>query len=155
MALREPVAIYNAASNLEAVFVRDALIAAGIEAFVIEDVSLAGAWVEGLVPEIHKPQVWVERADISRTKPILDEFEERAAELRGGREGATPEPLIEAVCEECGGRASFPAAQRGSVQQCPHCDAYLDVGEAELSDVWSDSERGGEGDAEEKESEEA
>jgi hypothetical protein len=29
MALRDPVAVYNAVNNMEAIFVRDALIAAG------------------------------------------------------------------------------------------------------------------------------
>jgi len=37
---------------------------------------------------------------------------------------------METVCEECGSRASFPAAQRGLVQQCPN--AYVDVGSQEM-----------------------
>jgi hypothetical protein len=40
--------------------------------------------------------------------------------------------LVEAVCEECGKVATFPTAQRGSVQECPHCRAFIDVGEEEL-----------------------
>ena len=141
MALRDPVAIYNAANNLEAHFLRDGLIAAGIEAFVIEDLSQVGTWVGGLVPEIHKPQIWVEREDIERARPFLEEFEARAAELResgAGNDAATPP--IEVVCEECGGCASFPAVQKGSVQQCPHCGAYVDVGETELPEGWEDAE---------------
>jgi hypothetical protein len=132
MALRDPVAVYNAANNLEAVFVRDALIAGGVEAFVIEDVSQVGTWVGGLIPEIHKPQVWVERGDVERAGPILEAFERRAAELRqSGAEGRAAGTEIEVVCEECGRRASFPAAQKGSVQECPHCGAYLDVEEGD------------------------
>jgi hypothetical protein len=143
MALRDPVAVYNAASNVEALFVRDGLIAAGIEAFVIEDVSQVGAWVGGLVPEIHKPQVWVERTDMARAIPILDEFEERAARRRGGiSDGDAARPPIDVVCEECGGHASFSAAQEGSVQQCPHCSAYLDVGDFELPEGWVDADGG-------------
>ena len=82
MGLRDPVAVYNAANNLEAHLVQQALDAADIEAFVIEDVSQVGAWVGGLMPEIHKPQVWVERADIQRAKPVLEgaDFE---GKLRG------------------------------------------------------------------------
>ena len=53
MALRDRVAVYNAANNIEALFVRDGLIAAGVEAFVIEDLSIVGGWVGGLIPEIH------------------------------------------------------------------------------------------------------
>jgi hypothetical protein len=133
MALRDPVAVYNAANNLEAIFVRDALTAAGVEAYVTEDVSQVGVWAFGFIPEIHKPQVWVDRADVERAKPLLDGYEQRAAELRrGGGEGEADGSPVEAVCEECGQRTSFPAAQRGSVQQCPQCGAYLDVGEEEL-----------------------
>jgi hypothetical protein len=126
---------------MEAIFVRDALIAAGVEAFVIEDVSQVGTWVGGLIPEIHKPQVWVERADVERAKPLLDNFERRAAELRGTQgEGETSGPSVEAVCEECGAHSSFPAAQRGSVQQCPQCDSYLDVGDEDPPADWEEDE---------------
>src|SRR5437870_2028767 len=107
MALRDPVAVYNAANNLEVHFVRDALVAAGIEAFLTEDVSQIGMWLGGLMPEIHKPQVWVDRTDMERAKPVLDEFERRAAELRGANvDDAEAGAPVEAVCEECG-RASF------------------------------------------------
>ncbi|MCK4660334.1 MAG: hypothetical protein KAV82_12495 [Phycisphaerae bacterium] len=34
---------------------------------------------------------------------------------------------IEAICEECGKTVSFPYAQRGTVQDCPHCGEYVDV----------------------------
>jgi putative signal transducing protein len=141
MAFRDPVAVYNAANNMQAIFVCDALIAAGVEAFVIEDVSQIGTWLGGLIPEIHKPQVWVERADIERAKPVLDAFERRSNELRdAGAQGVEPVPVIEVVCEACGRPASFPAAQEGSVQRCPHCRAYLDVGEGDMPAGWEDSE---------------
>jgi Putative prokaryotic signal transducing protein len=141
MALSDPVAVYNAANNLQAVFVRDALIAAGIEAFVIEDISQVGTWVGGLIPELHKPRVWVERCDIERAKPVLDEYERRTNELRGvGREGGTTKLVIEVICEDCSRPTSFPATQEGSVQQCPHCGAYVDVGEGDVPEGWEDSE---------------
>jgi hypothetical protein len=141
MGLRDPIAVYNAADNMEAVFVRDALVAAGIEAYVTEDVSQVGAWVGGFIPELHKPQVWVERADSERARPVLDNYEERAAHLRGDRASAAlAEPPVEVVCDRCGGHASFPATQEGSVQQCPHCGAYLDVGDTETTDGWGDAE---------------
>lgn len=141
MAFRDPVAVYNAANNMQALFVRDALIAAGVDAFVIEDVSQVGTWVGGLIPEIHKPQVWVERVDIERAKPVLEEFERRSNALRdAGAEGVAPGSEIAVVCEECGRPASFPAAQEGSVQQCPHCGAYIDVAEGDMPSGWEDSE---------------
>jgi hypothetical protein len=140
MALRDPIAIYDAANNLEAVLVCDGLIAAGIEAFVVEDVSQAGVWVGGLVPGIHKPQVWVDRADVARAKPILIAFAERAALSRDGHAQRAAGPSIEVVCEECDSRALFPATQRGSVQECPNCGEYLDVGAAELPEGWTDGD---------------
>jgi hypothetical protein len=30
-------------------------------------------------------------------------------------------------CEECGNRSFFQARQRGRVQICPHCNAYMDA----------------------------
>jgi hypothetical protein len=90
----------------------------------------------GLIPEIHKPQVWVERTDAQRAKPILDDYERRAAELRDARtqDEMQAEPALEIVCQECGKHSAFPASQRGSVQQCQHCDAYIDVEDEESLD---------------------
>jgi hypothetical protein len=135
MPLRDPVAVYNAATNAEAQLLRIALVEAGIEAYATEDVSAVGIWMFGLLPEIHKPQVWVERADMARVKPILDEFEERAHERRQAAAAPADGSPIEATCEECGRSSSFPAAQRGSVQDCPHCGAYVDVGSDDV-DGW-------------------
>lgn len=41
----------------------------------------------------------------------------------------TPEVLedVVAICDECGEESVFPGKQRGTVQNCPHCEAYLDV----------------------------
>ena len=145
MPLRDPVAVYNAADNMEAIFVRDALVAAGVEAFAVEDVSQVGTWLGGLIPEIHKPQVWVDWADIARAKPVLDDFERRAAERREpAAKPGEPGPALEVTCEECGARASFPAAQQGSVQQCPTCGAHLDVGDADLPDGWEEGQNAAE-----------
>jgi len=126
MALRDPFAAYNAANNLEAHLVCNLLNDAGIESFVIEDLSQVGVWLGGLIPEIHKPQVWIERADIEKVKPLLEEYERRGAERQREQANAPP---IEVVCEECGKRSSFPATQEGSLQDCPHCGASVDVGE--------------------------
>lgn len=137
MALNDPIAAYNAGNNLEAHLVCGVLIEAGINAMVIEDVSQVGAWIGGLVPEIHKPQVWIERADINRAKPVLDEYERRAAARRATNAGTAAE-TIEVMCEECGKPSKFPAAQKGSVQSCPHCQAFVDVGDEVDFDGWDE-----------------
>src|SRR6187200_2178746 len=99
MALRDPVAVYNAASNVEAHLVQNALVSGGVEAHVTEDVSQVGTWAFGLIPELHKPQVWVERADIARAKPILEGYERRSAELRNREadEETSSRPPVEVV----------------------------------------------------------
>ena len=128
MALKDPVAVYNAANNLEAQLLRNLLAESGVEAFVTEDISQVGTWVGGLIPELHKPQVWVDRAEMERAKPLLEEYERRSALLRqADSEAAARGEQIDAVCEDCGGRVSFPVEQRGSVQQCPLCGEYVDV----------------------------
>jgi hypothetical protein len=123
---RDPVAAYNSVNNVEAHLVCGLLQNAGVPAKVIEDVSQVGVWWGGTVAEIHKPQVWIERDDVERARPILTEYDRRNA----GRRTVQPEagPPIEVVCEECGKRSVFPKSQNGTTQNCPHCQAYVDVG---------------------------
>src|SRR5438132_670434 len=100
MALSDPIAAYNAANNVEAHLLCNLLVEAGVEAFVTEDVSQVGTWIGGLIPEIHKPQVWVDRVDLERAKPVLDDYERRSAERRNrGAEESAAGPPIETVCE--------------------------------------------------------
>jgi hypothetical protein len=80
MALRDPVAVFNADTNVEAQLVRTLLVDAGIEAFVVEDVSYVGTYSLGTLPEINKPQVWVERANAAKAWEFLDGYERRAGE---------------------------------------------------------------------------
>lgn len=142
MALQEPVAVYNAASNIEAQLVRNILNDAGVEAFVTEDVSQVGVWMFGLLPEIHKPQVWVDRSSLDRAKPVLEDYERRSLERQeADRKKAGPtDAVMEAECEECGRRSAFPSAQKGTVQDCPHCGAYMDVEEPLQATLVTDSE---------------
>ena len=135
MALRDPFAAYNAANTIEAHLVSNRLNDAGIEAFVIDDVSQAGVEWVGLLSEIRKPQVWIERTDAERAKPILDEYEQRAAERRKTESDGVP---IEVTCGECGKASEFPATQKGSVQSCPHCAAYVDVGDEIPFEGWDE-----------------
>lgn len=140
MALQDPFAAYTAATNLEAQFLCGLLIYAGIEAMVIEDVSRVGEWMGGTVSEIHRPQVWIERTDIERARPVLTDYEQRAADRRAADHGTSKitGPPVEVVCEQCGKRSEFPAAQLGSVQNCPQCGAYVDVGDDVAFDGWDE-----------------
>ncbi len=141
MPLREPFAIYIAASNLEAHLLCGLLMNSGIEAAVIEDVSQVAWWVGGIASQLHTPKVWIERSDIERAKPILEEYERRASERRAAdrQDGRSADEPILVACEECGAQSAFPAAQQGSVQNCPKCDAYVDVGDTEEFEEWKET----------------
>ncbi|MCE9525354.1 MAG: hypothetical protein K8R36_04800, partial [Planctomycetales bacterium] len=96
-----------------------------------EDVSQVGVWMLGLIPEIHKPQVWTDRSDQEKAGPVLAQYEQRQRELHriDTEAEASLAEHITVACEECAGLATFPTRLRGTVQVCPHCNAYIDVGE--------------------------
>lgn len=130
MALRNPVAVHIPNSNVDAHLMCGVLQDAGIEAAVVEDVSHVGVWIGGLNSVIHKPQVWVEREDVERASALLAEYDRRAAERWAAEQVAegSGSPIV-VVCEACGKRSEFPAVQRGQVENCLHCRAYVDVGD--------------------------
>lgn len=132
MALKNPIAVYTASSNVEAHAICEMLREANIEAAVDEDESRAGASLFGNLPGIPKPQVWVEEADVERVRPLLIEFERRQS---SEGDAAVEGPPINVVCEECGKTTTFDASRRGHVEECSHCGAYVDVGEPD-ADGW-------------------
>src|SRR5205085_8303935 len=98
MALRDPIAAYNAANNAEAQFLCDFLLNAGIEAYTTPDESLAGFSILGPMPEIHRPQVWIDKSDVERAGPLLADFERRQAD-RDDEEVSEDEEPIAVVCD--------------------------------------------------------
>lgn len=129
MNLRDPFAAYTAEGNLEAHIICGMLQDAGIPAFAIEDISQVVAWVGGLIPWFHKPQIWIERSDMERARPILADYEKRADERRAAELEAAknPDAPIIAVCDECGEQTEFSATYNNTVQNCPKCGAFMDV----------------------------
>jgi rubrerythrin len=96
----------------------------------------------GTLPEIHKPQVWVSAADQERARELLEVDEQQQAERKQTTREGTPAAPIEVVCEECQQNASYPAEQRGTVQDCPHCGAYVDVESGDEGDrFWLESDK--------------
>src|SRR5262249_13611813 len=81
-------------------------------------------------------EVWVPDADVDRARELLaaktEEFQ-RKVDQRATRTGT-----VEAVCEECGQSATFPASTAGTVEDCPSCGAYLDVPDPD--EEWDDLE---------------
>ena len=138
MELRDPIAVYTAATNIEAQLIKMLLTEAGVEAFAAEDLSTAGLWMFGALPEIHKPQVWVSSQDHDRARRIVQEYERQTAERNQALQEVESNPAkgIEVLCEDCSKRSSFPSSQRGTVQECPHCGAYVDVGDIDQGDAF-------------------
>jgi hypothetical protein len=103
-------------------------------------------WVGGLIPWLHKPQVWIDRADLERARSLLQEYDRRQHRRRPGR--PSDEGPVEAECEDCRKTSVFPAKHRGTVQNCPSCGAYVDVGIGD--DDWEEAPESEEGEAEER-----
>lgn len=115
MALKKPIAVYTAATNAEAQLIQEILNEAGIEAFAVEDTSPVGMYSLGVVSQIHKPQVWVERNAAEQAREIINKYEKQPASKRKkkGKE----------FCYGCG-----EAVQRGAAR-CPACEVELDWSE--------------------------
>lgn len=114
MALKDPVAIYTAASNYEAEIISIHLTNAGFEAFAVEDHSTVGlTWIGGgAIPEMHRPQVFVERTSAEAARKEIDVYEEQKQQ---GARTAAPE-----FCYRCGEQV-----ERGTAA-CPGCGKPLD-----------------------------
>jgi hypothetical protein len=74
VALDDPVAVYTAYDNIEAHLVAAQLNSVGIEASVIEDNSTAGIAVLGILHNIHRPQVFVGRADFTAATELIKQY---------------------------------------------------------------------------------
>ncbi|HEX4142199.1 MAG TPA: DUF2007 domain-containing protein [Pirellulales bacterium] len=143
MGLQDPVAVYQATTNIEAQLIKLWLVESGIEACVLEDLSTAGSWLFGVLPEIHKPQVWVSKSDVERVRPMIEQFETELAERNRVKKQIRSDvgPPIDIVCDECHQPSVFAANQRGTIQECSHCGAFVDVGEVDETDAfWLESD---------------
>ena len=121
MALRDPVAVYTAGTNVEAHVIARMLEESGVS-----------LWAFGTL-SYHKPQIWVSRADQDRARQLLADYERDQAERR--RESLDGD-LISVTCEECGKITFFLPKNKGTVQECSHCHAYVDVGDDLEFDDW-------------------
>jgi hypothetical protein len=80
-------------------------------------------------------EVWV--ADAAQVPEALRLLGDQALTQLGRQANGPP---LEVVCEECGEASTFPSEQRGTVQECPHCYAYLDVEDPEAAEEQEDPE---------------
>ena len=123
--LANPKLVYTANGNLEAHSLAIWLRSNGVRAYAVEDHSGVSLFAFGTLSQFHKPQVFVDEVDLPVAAGLLREFEsqeDRKAKKKGDR------PPIQSECEECGSTSEFPASQDGTTQNCPKCNAYMDVG---------------------------
>jgi hypothetical protein len=113
MALPHPTAVFNAASNVEAHLVQSLLMEAGIEAFAVDDVSMVGVWAFGHLPEIHKPQVFVDRANADRAREVIEAYDSKAM-------FAEAAARQQSFCYSCGDAVEY------GTPTCPACGSPLD-----------------------------
>jgi hypothetical protein len=126
MDFAEPVMIYTAASNIEAHTIAEMLVSMEIPALAVDDQSSVSLLPFGKISQFHQPTVFVDKSDAERAVSAIRQFEEwrRNRDLNG-----SDARQIVAVCEDCGESSFFPESFNGTVQECPHCDGYLDVGD--------------------------
>ncbi len=119
MHLREPVCIHLAESNFEAELISHRLQDSGIAAHVVEDVAVTGYWSLGMVSQIHKPEVWVEREQAAAAAELIDRLDHHPQ---------TPDSdagVEERFCYQCGDSLT------ADTTRCEHCGAALNWNEAE------------------------
>jgi hypothetical protein len=126
---RDPKCVYVADSMGLAEVVATWLAEQGFPAEVMNQATLGG--LRGLTPyalsgvSADGVEVWVQdAAHADDARKALAEQARRAAAEQAAREAAPP---VEVVCEDCNQTSTFAGKERGSVQDCPHCGAYLDV----------------------------
>lgn len=139
MDLHDPVAIYTAASNVEAHEIAELLLVAGIAAQVVEDNSQVGVWVGGLNSVLHKPKVWVSSSDLEAATAVVRGFEERAQQRTLAHQVHVDlqSEWIDARCDKCGTVTRYAPIEKGTVVNCPNCYAFMDVGGDVDFDDWN------------------
>ena len=125
MKLTDPIVAYTAGGNLEANLVVEWLTSNGVNAHAVEDNSFGGIYGFGAIRHLDKPQVFIERSDTERAAELLREFETKQ---HARKQQLADAPPISAECPECGATSDFPASHDGTVQNCPQCQAFMDVG---------------------------
>lgn len=133
---RDVVEVYRAKSGFQARMFAGVLEEAGIPAQIQGQIFHPGSQTSGnalgaAVEWWDAPRILVFADDADRAKRVLLELEEQE---RSKSQPAGEAPSVDVECEECGQRTTFPAAQRGTVQNCSQCGAYVDVGEDDSQD---------------------
>ncbi|GAA4445650.1 hypothetical protein [Novipirellula rosea] len=129
--LTAPTIAYTANGNIEAHSVVTWLESNGIRAYAVEDNSGVSLFAFGTSSQFHKPQVFVDKSDLASAGELLRQFEDERDRRRSELDNIPP---IASECEDCGETSEFPAAQDGTTQNCPKCNAFMDVGNIDWPD---------------------
>jgi len=78
MTITDPVPFYRAASNIQAHLLCGHLEQNGIDAHVLEDNPINGGWMFGLLPQVHKPEVCVDRRNQEQARSLGRRFRRRS-----------------------------------------------------------------------------
>lgn len=107
----------------------------GIESLLIDKTTLGisyGVSFSSADPNADGWQVWVkEESQIELAQQAL------AARKQKKQARAELGP-IHASCENCGQTSQFPGECRGTIQDCPFCKKYVDVGGVDEEFEWPD-----------------
>lgn len=131
MGFKDPLKIYTAATNIDAHMIVLMLETNGIAAFAEEDQSGVSLFSFGTLSQFHQPNVWIEKSAAQAAAELICGFEERRQKRDNPGVGNSQ---IQVECEECGKVSSFSDNLNGTVQDCPHCHAYVDVGELDWNE---------------------
>jgi hypothetical protein len=126
MPLDDPINVYIADTNEQAFLIKQKLHTEGIPAEVTEDISSVGFSWFGPISGINRPQIWVSRQDSEAAIRLLAEYAILKRD-RTAREADDATVEIEIICDECRQTNVLPDSLAGSVQECRHCAAWLDV----------------------------
>lgn len=137
MQLDEPVVAYLAETNIDAHMVKQFLVTNEVPAAVVEDLSAVVLSVVGPTT-LHRPRVWVSQCDKERSDALVAEYQANRLKRSTVVVPVDAEPTltvpIKVECEDCGEITAFAADLKGSIQDCPECGEFLDVGESDWGD---------------------
>ena len=134
MKFSEPFKVYTASNNMEAHLVVNMLTSNGVAAYADEDQSGSFQLFGG---QVYKPNVWIEKSTTEKAVVLLRQYEDE--KLTPTTNSQTLSDL-QVECEECGKTTEFSQALDGTTQECPHCYAYVDVGELDWDEDFGEPE---------------
>ncbi|QDU97602.1 hydrogenase maturation nickel metallochaperone HypA [Lignipirellula cremea] len=139
MAEPEIVTVYSSMVITNGPLVQIFLEQDGIASQIFDVAPFTGAYHE--LDPANAAQIWVgvQPSDAEAAKDLLAKhFDAWVEKRKKYKEEAGP---AQAECDDCGKTSEFPASDRGTVQDCPHCGSFLDVpGDDDEIYDWAEAE---------------